>query len=391
MAETSDVVIIGAGIMGCSVAFHLAQSGMKVTVLEKNTIGAGSTGRSSAIIRTHYSNEITARMALHSLRVFQDFEATVGGECEFRCTGWVALASAADRAGLEANVQLQQRVGIDTRLISKEELRDLVPAIDCSDMVAAAYEPESGYADPHLTVSAYADAARRHGADIRVNTEVTGIRFHGGRVVGVDTPDGTYAAPLVVNCAGPWGARVAAMAGVEIPINSCRIQVAVFHRPVEYREPHPVIMDFILGSYCRSEIGELTLVGSIDPSEADAVVDPDDYPEHMDDEFLSEVGELFVRRCPPMEFSETRGGYSGLYAVTPDWHPIVDEIPAGSGCFVCSGFSGHGFKLAPAVGVMISDMLGDDADPLFDPTAFRLDRFATDDLVRGTYAYSITG
>ncbi len=391
MSKISDVVVIGAGVMGCSTAFHLAQRGMKVTVLEKGVIGAGSTGRSSAIIRQHYSNELTARMALHSLRVFQNFDSAVGGDCEFRQTGWVAIAPAADRAGLEANVVMQQGVGIQTRLINTEELREVLPAAHSEEVVAAAYEPESGYADPHMTVNGYADAARRHGADFRLDTEVTGIRFNGDRVVGVDTSDGAYDAPKLVNCSGPWAARVAAMTGYKVPINSCRIQVATFRRPAEYKDPHPVVMDFVFGSYFRSEVGNLTLVGSIDPSEADAVVDPDNYPEHVDSEFVADVGERFIRRCPPLELSESTGGYSGLYAVTPDWHPIVDELPPGSGCFLCSGFSGHGFKLAPAVGVMIADMVCGAKDPLFSPELFRFDRFATNDLVRGTYEYSITG
>jgi len=164
MTHSSDVVIVGAGIMGCASAYHLAQRGLTVTVVEKGSIGAGGTGRSSAIIRQHYSNELTARMALHSLRVFQHFDDAVGGECGFRQTGWVALASPQDRAGLEANIAMQQSFGIQTGLLSVGELGEMVPGLDTGDLSAVAYEPEGGCADPHLTVNAYADAARRHGA-----------------------------------------------------------------------------------------------------------------------------------------------------------------------------------------------------------------------------------
>ncbi len=391
MSETSDAVIIGAGIMGCSAAFHLAKRGLKVTVLEKDSIGAGGTGKSSAIIRQHYSNELTARMALHSLRVFQHFDEQVGGECSFRQTGWLGLAAAKDHAALKANVTLQRNVGIQTGLLSPEEVRELMPALETSDMVAAAYEPESGYADPHLTVNAYAHAARRFGARIRVNSQVIGVRFSGGKVVGVNTTSDEFDAPVVLNCAGPWGARVAEMTGVRVPIDPCRVQVAVFRRPAGYEASHPVVIDFIRGTYLRSETGNLTVVGAIDPAEASAVVDPDDYAEYVDSDFVSDMAERFLRRCPPMELAESRGGYAGLYAVTPDWHPIVDELPPGSGCFICAGFSGHGFKLGPAVGLMVADRITGERTPEFPSHLFRLSRYAENDPVRGQYEYGIAG
>ncbi len=377
--------------MGCSTAFQLAQRGLKVAVLEKGSIGGGSTGKSSAIIRQHYSNELTARMALYSLRVFQSFAEQVEDECGFRRTGFLALVAERDRAGLETNVALQRSVGIETSILPPEALREIIPDLATADLVAAAYEPESGYADPHLTVSAYATAARRLGARIFQDTEVIDIRFAGDRVVGVDTPGGTFDAPLVVNCAGPWGARVAELADVHVPINACRVQVAVFHRPTRYQVIHPVVVDFVHASYFRPETGGLTLVGLVDPAEADAVVDPDSYDEHVDPEFVSDVGERFLRRYPPMELSESRGGFAGLYGVTPDWHPIVDEVPPGSGCFICAGFSGHGFKLGPAVGVMVADMLTDESEPEFAPDLFRFSRYAENAPVRGQYTYSIAG
>ena len=172
-------------------------------------------------------------MAHYSLGVFQQFKERVGGECGFHCTGFLVLVPAADRAGLEANMALQRKVGIRTDLLAPDEIRATMPGLDTHDLVAAAYEPESGYADPYLTVNAYAQAARRHGATFYINTEVTGIRFAGGKVVGVDTTAGAFDAPLVVNCAGAWGARIAKLAGVQAPINACRVQVAFFRRPPE--------------------------------------------------------------------------------------------------------------------------------------------------------------
>lgn len=391
MSQSFDVVIVGAGVIGCSSAFRLGERGMKVCVLEKGTIGCGGTGRSSAIIRQHYSNELTARMALDSLRVFQQFDDLVGGDVGFTMTGFLAISSAADLAGLRSNVELQQRVGIATEIVDPEEMSRRFPFLNSQDLAAAAFEPEGGYADPHLTVNAFADAARRNGVEFRLNQAVTKIRMEHDRVVGVDTAGGRLNTPVVINCAGPWGGQVGAMAGLELPIRACRVQVAQFVRPRGHEAHHPVIVDFINGIYLRSEIGSITLAGVIDPSEADAVVDPDAFAEYMDDEFVTLVGEKMIARYPALIDAGSSGGYASIYSVTPDWHPIVDEIPGGSGNFVCTGFSGHGFKLAPAVGVMVADMVTCKSNPEYSNRLFRASRYAEGDPVKGKYEYSIAG
>jgi sarcosine oxidase subunit beta len=210
-------------------------------------------------------------------------------------------------------------------------------------------------------------------------------------VEGVDTSRGAYDAPVVVNCAGPWGARVAALAGVEVPINSCRVQVAFFRRPAGHEKAHPVVADFVHALYWRAETGALTLVGLIDPAEAEAVVDPDGYPENVDMDFVEFVGERLVLRYPAMEKSDFAGGYAALYAITPDWHPLIDELIPGSGLYICAGFSGHGFKLGPAVGLMTADMVAGQETPGMDRALFRLQRYAEGEPVRGRYEYSIAG
>ena len=391
MTESYDAILIGGGIMGCCGAFELAQRGLHVAVLDKMTIGAGPTGRSSAIVRQHYSNELTARMAHYSLRVFQNFSEQVGGDCGFERTGFVVLVGAADQAGLEANMALQRSVGIHTETLSPQDLLDLMPGLAIGDLTTAAYEPESGYADAYQTVNAYAQAARRHGAAIHVNTEVTGVRLAGGKVSGVDTTKGAFDAPVVVNCGGAWGAKIARMAGVDAPVNPCRVQVALFKRPPAEPHTHPVVIDFIQAAYLRPETGGLTLAGLVDPAEADAIVDPDRFNENVDFDFVVDAGDRLVHRYPAMERSESAGGFASLYAVTPDWHPIIDETPAGSGFFLCTGFSGHGFKLGPAVGRMLADRILQASDPVFDSRPFRLSRYAENAPVRGQYEYSIVG
>jgi sarcosine oxidase subunit beta len=386
-----DVIIIGGGIMGCCNAYELARRGMAVAIVDKGTIGDSPSGKSSAIIRQHYSNELTARMALFSLGVFQDFNERIGGECGFTKTGFLLLVDAKDRQGLESSIALQQAIGIETEILQIEAVSELMPGLRTDDLISVAYEPESGYADPYLTVNAYAQAARRLGARIIQENRVLEVTFKGGKVSGVRTQEGEINAPVVVNCSGAWGAQVAKMAGVQAPINPCRVQVAFFRRPRGQESPHPVVADFSNATYFRSETGGLTLAGIIDPTEADAIVNPDSFKEYMDDDFLLNVGERLVSRYPAMEKSESTGGYSSLYAITPDWHPIIDEAPAGSGFYICSGFSGHGFKLAPAIGLMMAELICGVAEPRFDPHLFRFARFGEGDHVTGGYEYSIVG
>jgi sarcosine oxidase subunit beta len=390
-SRTFDVIIIGGGIMGCCSAYEIARRGMTVAIVDKGIIGDSPSGKSSAIIRQHYSNELTARMALYSLGVFQEFDDRVGGECGFTKTGFMMLVDAKDRHGLEANIALQRKIGIETELLQMETVSELVPDLKITDRVSVAFEPESGYADPYMTVNAYAQAARRQGATIIQENRVLDVLFEGDKVRGVLTQDGELSAPIVLNCSGAWGAQVAAMAGVSVPINSCRVQVAFFRRPPGFESPHPVVADFSNATYFRSETGGLTLVGLIDPGEAKAVVDPDNFKEYMDDEFLLDAGERLIRRFPAMEMGESTGGYSSLYAITPDWHPIIDEMPEGSGFYVCSGFSGHGFKLGPAIGLMVAGLISGEKGARFDPHLFRADRFEENDLVTGGYEYSIVG
>jgi glycine/D-amino acid oxidase-like deaminating enzyme len=176
-----------------------------------------------------------------------------------------------------------------------------------------------------------------------------------------------------------------------VPISSCRVQVAFFRRPDDYADEHPVVADFTTASYWRPETGGLTLVGLIDPSELNHVVDPDSYNERVELDFVADAGDRLVRRFPAMENSASASGYAGLYAITPDWHPVIDELIEGSGFYLCSGFSGHGFKLGPAVGLMLADMVTGAITPGMDRRLFRLNRFAENEPVRGRYEYSIAG
>lgn len=391
MSETYDAVIIGAGIMGCATALELSRRGLRVAILEKGSIGDGSTGKSSAIIRQHYSNPTTVRMALHSLRVFQNFKDAVAGESGFTQTGFLVLTPENDVEGLRSNVKLQRELGVQTEILDSDEVLARWPYLEGSGLVEAAYEPESGFADPNMTLQGYAQASRALGAKFFQDTPVTGVQLQNGKIQLVETPSGQFSSPKVINCAGPWGAQVARLAEVDIPIKSCRVQVAFFRRPQAHAAEHPVVADFVHAVYWRTETGGLTMVGLIDPEEENYVVDPDAYNEKPDFDFILDAGNRLVNRFPGLEASESTGGFAALYAITPDWHPIMDELIPGSGFYICAGFSGHGFKLGPAVGLMTADMVLGKQTPGMDRNLFRLSRYAENEPVRGQYEYSIVG
>jgi glycine/D-amino acid oxidase-like deaminating enzyme len=393
MLATADVVIIGGGITGTSAAFQLAQRGLKVALVEKRFIAAGSTGKSSAIIRQHYSNEVTARMALYSLRIWQNFADAVGGDAGFVTTGFVVLVAEKDRAGLMENIAMQQKIGVNTRLVSSDELRELEPGITETSGIVGAYEPEGGYADPASAATSFAQAAQRHGAVIYQDTPVTGVIMNGGRVIGVQTPQGEIHAAAVVNCTNAWAPNIGKMVGVDLPVEASRHQVATFQRPRSHAQAHLTGADFVHQTYYRPEGSLLTLVGSIEAPEAEHKIDPDHYNESADYEFIEDAAQRIRNRYPYMEQALSKGGWSGIYGVTPDWHPIIDEVPSGSGFFVAAGFSGHGFKLGPSVGVMIADMVTHASTPTsgLERSLFRYARFAENQPVRGKYEYSIVG
>jgi sarcosine oxidase subunit beta len=385
VAETADVVVIGGGVTGCSIAYHLVQRGVRrVAVLEKRFLASGATGRSAACIRQHYSTPATCRMVLRALRFFETFSQRTGGrDAAFVRVGYLLGVDDRLREPMERSVALQQSVGIDTRLVSPREMRAIEPRVRVDDFVLGCYEPAASYADPAGTTLGFAGAARDGGARIHEETEVLGIDVAGGRVTGVRTSRGAIDAPVVVNAAGTWGDRVARMAGVDVPITVCRHRISFFARPPEAAAPHPLLYDFVQNIYTRPETGGLTLVGPLESAAADPV-DPDRFSEGVSFEETADAMERAVHRFPVMEQGEVAKGWAGCFDVTPDWHPILDESPV-DGFFLAVGFSGHGFKLSPAVGEMMATLVAQGKTPDDDIHAFRLARFGEGKPIRGTY------
>jgi len=391
--KAADVVIVGGGVNGASIAFNLAERGAKnIVLLEKETLAGGPTGRSSAILRQHYSNEVTARMAFSSLKEFQEFSHKVGGECGYVKTGFMMIVDARDADRLKQNVAMQQRIGIKTQLITANEVKQVDPHLYTDDFLYAAYEPEAGHADPVLTTSSYGEAAKRLGVQILQKTTVKSIRVSSSRVIGVETDQGTIETRTVIAAAGPWTPTLVAPLGIPLPIHACRAQICVVERPPQMKEEvHPIYADFVTSIYIRPEAGRQTLVGSIDPKEAeDRAPNPDDYKEAVDTHFRDEMLEKLAKRVPILKNGLYKGGWVGLYDITPDWHPVIDQVGP-EGLFIVAGFSGHGFKLAPATGDLVADLVTKGKSSVPDVKFFNYDRFAKKQLIRGQYEYSIAG
>ncbi len=390
MAKTADIVIIGGGINGSSIAFHLARRGSgHVVLVEKGHIASGPTGLSSGIVRQHYSQETLSAMARDSVRVFASFKDEVGGDAGFVPCGVVFLSSSEAAPVLQASVAMHQRIGIRETLLSADDLAVLDPHVFLGDVACGAHDADGGYADPALTASSFADAAKRLGVEIMQRTTVTGLRVEGGRMAGVATDKGDIASPIVINAAGPWGAKLASQVGVEIPLTVTRHPVVVMQRPADWRNPTPVWGDLVAGWYYKPDGEAGIMVGSVRDDHRS--VNPDDYdgtPTH--DEVVA-ASSAILERFPVMEGGTARKGWAGVYDVTPDSQPVIDRIDAVPGFFCAVGFSGHGFKIAPAVGQIVSELVLDGACRSYDIGLFRHDRFRTGDLHQSGYKYSIVG
>jgi sarcosine oxidase subunit beta len=392
MAVSCDILIVGGGVIGTSTALALARRRAgRVLLLEKSFLAAGSSGKSGAIIRQHYSNRLTAAMAQLSLRVFERFEEQVGGPPVFTRTGMVIVVNDRDRAGLEKNVAMQRELGIDVRLVSAQVLADIDRNARLSEDELAAYEAEAGYVEAVQVVASFAEAARREGADIRLGVEVKSLVVEGGKVAGVETNEGRYQSRCVVLATGPWAAQLAQGAGVTLPVQACRTQVALYRRPPDFGRRGAVYGDFVQGLYFKPTHGDMIHAGSLAGEEVNNPADPDHYNEAADGDWLPTVRQRLSRRYPAMHRSYGRGGFGALYGVTPDWHPILDRLPGLEGAFCAVGFSGHGFKLSPVVGQLMAELVVDGKASTLDITPLRLARFAENDPVQTPYAYGVMG
>jgi sarcosine oxidase subunit beta len=370
------VVVVGGGIVGLAAAYSLAERGVEVVCCEKGSIGSGSTERSAGGIRAQFSTRVNVQLSRASIAVWESFEAAFGVDIEYRRSGYLFLArDEATAADFEANVAMQREEGVDSELLTPEDVREHCPGLDAEPFRAATYCPTDGFADPHLALQGYSGAAAEAGVDVRTKTPVTAVHRDGddGRVVGVETPDGRIDADYVVNAAGPWAGQLNELAGVDLPVAPKRRQVAVIDPETPVPESNPLTIDLDTGSYFRPEREGAALVGGHFGGD-DPDVDPDRFSTTADTDWTIEAIEHAADYAAYFG-PETRikNGWAGLYAVTPDHHPIVGEVAPGY--ITAVGFSGHGFQHAPATGRIVADLVVDGGTDLVDLDALSADRF----------------
>ena len=386
MKTTADVVIIGGGVIGTSILFNLGRLGVTDTLLlEKDVLGSGSTGRSQAICRMHYSNPVTAKMAWKSLSVFTHFTEMVGGESGFVETGYLVVVKEEDRGGLERNVAMLCQLGIDTMQVTANDLRDIAPMVSVREDEVMAWEPQSGYADPYMVTTSYGAGAKEMGAEIVLRNPATEIEVSGGRVTAVVTADGRVETPVAVVAAGPWSKMVLAKTGVDVPLVPVRHQVASLTRPVDKLPLHPTVGDIAQSFSFRPDGSGLTMMGFGDEEE----VDLETYNQGVDMDVMADALGRLERRIPAMSDAYFRGGWSGLFTTTPDWHPILDAVPGIDGLYCAVGFSGHGFKLSPMIGVTMAELIVEGASSTVDISPLRFSRFQEGELLESSYRYRV--
>jgi sarcosine oxidase, subunit beta len=331
----------------------------------------------------HYDVEAEAELAWRSHAYFRDWEHRVGGDSGFNRVGFLQMVPPHEVEPLRANVAMQQKIGIKTDLIDADEVRRLVPGIVIHDDEVAAFEPLSGYADPTASTTSLMAGAVARGARLVQGCAVTGVRVQGDRVVGVDTTRGAYDAPQVVDAAGAWAGRIAASVGLELLMNVWRHDVAYVQRPPDIPR-HIAFIDFLNALYCRPEGESLTLVALEDGNPTQG--DPDAPVDSAAVGFIERAAERLVARLPQFARAGLHSAHSGQDGITPDQHPIIG--PAGpEGFWLDCGFSGTGFKIAPAVGASLAQLITEGMDANQDLSIYRLGRFAEGKLIVGEHPY----
>ncbi len=372
--RTADAVVVGGGVNGTSVAFHLAKLGMKnVVLVERKQIAAGATGKSGSLVRMHYTNDIESRMAFESLKVFQNFNDVVGGDCGWSPVGFVQLVKHEHREALHRNVARQQKLGVDTRVIDDRELREILPGVVIDDVGGAAYEKHSGYADPNATAFGFAAGAARLGATIETGNQVTRVIVENGRVAGVETERGRIAAPTVVLVPGAWATPLLRPLGLDLPLTPFRIQISIFRWPPGWTHRHPVVIDAVHHSWMRPEGANATLIG-VELGRGGA--DPETYDEGVDPQFVQDARATLAARLPAFQDATMRGGWAGMIMMSDDGRPIIDQIPSIPGLYCMLGDSGTSFKTSPAIGRCLAEWIVHGTPRLVDLTPFRSTRFA---------------
>ena len=376
--KTADVVIIGGGIIGVSLAYYLARRNFgRIVVLERETLGCGSTGRSVASIDMFSMQSAAIKLQAYAYEIFSNFKELIGDECGLVTTGFAALGGPEHIDDLQKAVAVTTAAGIDAHLLTPTEFAAIEPAANTEDLASICYVPSGGYSDPALTLNAYAAAARRAGVVIQQGKSVTGLIQQSGHITGVKTKTETIAAPIAICAAGPWNGQLLTSFGVDdLGLYAVRHPVIAMKGPADIGLPQLSILDLPYDTYARPETGGLTLAGSITPTMGYDPVEPEDTDERVNAEYTFWAAERLVQRYPSLESGELHPGWSGLMAISPDWQPVLGAIPELSGLYCAGGFSGQGFKISPAVGDLMAGLLAGESEAMELLAPFRPTRFA---------------
>jgi sarcosine oxidase, subunit beta len=385
-----DAIVIGGGVIGVSIAYHVARfGGGRVLLLERGQLGGGTTAQSSCIVRTHYSVPENVALAQKGLEAFEHFAAYLGdaeADAGFTRCGLMIVAAEGPRvAALRETLAVARALGLGADEIALDDARRIHPLLQLDDIAAVGWEPRSGYADAYLTLTAFARNARRLGATLREGVAVTGLaRNAAGRVTGVETTEGPFTAGVVISAQNIWTRELAAWTGIDLPLALSRHAVFTLEAPVPYSRELPVLKDLASPGklYMRSYGGRQLLVG--DGNEGEEIAAPDTEQADVSLDYVAGIGEQVAHRMPAFGEAGLAASWTGVYDVTPDWNPVLGALPGIDGLHVAYGFSGHGFKLSPIVGRLVAQSaLGLPTDLPLAPYA--LDRFAAGHLLAGRY------
>ncbi|HXZ89042.1 MAG TPA: FAD-binding oxidoreductase [Candidatus Binataceae bacterium] len=387
-SHNPDVIVVGAGVVGTSIAFHLARGGVRVTIVDKGDICSGMTARSGALLRMHYSFAPEAALAWKSLSYFANWREMVGvGDPGFVRTGFAIVVGPRNVAKLRANVAMLRELGIDTNLCEPRELNELDAGINTDEIALAAYEPRSGYADPVATTRALADAVSQLGATIMLRTCVERIIYRGHRATGLRLYGGEeLRAGAVCLATGPWTDSLLARHAPCIGLKTERAQIALFRRDPATR--HIGCIDTVAGAYFRPHGESLTLAGLGAWRPGDEP-DPDDFRQNNDPDFVKEVARRLGQRVTAMRGAPYVRGHAGIYDVSPDARAVLGKVPGIDNLYVAAGFSGTGFKTAPAVGAAMAELILSGRDHTVDITPFRFERLIEGALIESPNEYEM--
>jgi sarcosine oxidase subunit beta len=369
-----QAIVVGAGVIGASAAYYLSKRGIDTTILEKSSIGSGNTGRANGGIRAQFSSPVSAELSKESIAVWERFEKEFDTDIGYRRPGYMFLARTEKTAEqFQENVRKQNELGVPSKYITPAEAAELCPGLYEEEFVGATYSPEDGFADPNLGLQGFIQAAQKEGAGVRTNTEVTDVHKRDGRVTGVETDSGTVTADFVVNAAGAWAQEVGEMAGLDLPVSPRRRKLMVVDPEDPVPETVPFTIDTDHGVHFRPE-REGSAVAGGHFSADDPEMDPDDFQKSTSIDWAARVIEEASEISSHFGMdTEVKRGWAGIYAVTPDHHPIIEETIPG---FVNAvGFSGHGFMQSPATGQLVAEIIDDGEPSLIDISELTLDRF----------------